>query len=96
MMLGRVGDTAIVGSGFYAGPVAAIAATGIGEEIIRRMLAKTVYDLIHEGKGAQEACEHGVAVFPAAVAAGIIAITSAGSAITANRGMAACSLFKEA
>ena len=96
MMLGRVGDTAIVGSGFYAGPVAAIAATGIGEEIIRRTLAKTVYDLIHEGKGAQEACEQGIGMFPAAVSAGIIAITSAGSAITANRRMAAYSLFKEA
>jgi hypothetical protein len=35
-------------------------------------------------------------MFPAAVAAGIIAITSAGSAITANRGMAAYGLFKEA
>jgi len=95
MMLGRVGDTAIVGSGFYAGPVAAIAATGIGEEIVRRMLAKAVYDLIHEGKGAQEACEQGIAMFPDAVSAGLIAITSSAHAIAANRRMAAYSITKE-
>ena len=64
MMLGRVGDTAIVGLGFYAGPVAAIAATGIGEEIIRRMLAKTVYDLIHEGKGARRLASMASPYFP--------------------------------
>lgn len=95
MMAGRVGDTAIVGSGFYAGPVASVAATGIGEEILRRTLAKTVYDLIREGKGAQEACEQGVAMFPAAVSVGLIAITSTGCAIAANRRMAAYSLTKQ-
>ncbi|MET0980883.1 MAG: isoaspartyl peptidase/L-asparaginase [Telluria sp.] len=30
-LLGRVGDTPIIGSGFYAGPLGAIAATGIGD-----------------------------------------------------------------
>ena len=38
-LLGRVGDTPIIGSGFYAGPHGAVAATGVGEHIIRNMLA---------------------------------------------------------
>ena len=42
-LLGRVGDTPIMGSGFYAGPLGAIAATGVGEHIVRTMLARTVY-----------------------------------------------------
>ncbi len=96
MMMGRVGDTAIVGSGFYAGQKGAVAVTGIGEEIIRRMLAKTVYDRIFEGRRAIIASEEGVRMFPPAVSAGIIAITSEGFAITANRRMAAHGLTKEA
>jgi L-asparaginase/beta-aspartyl-peptidase (threonine type) len=96
MMLGRVGDTAIVGAGFYVGGKAALAATGIGEEILRRMLAKTVYDLIQEGHTISSACEQGIAAFPRAVPVGIIAISRAGYAITANRRMAACALIKEA
>jgi L-asparaginase/beta-aspartyl-peptidase (threonine type) len=96
MMLGRVGDTAIVGAGFYAGEKAAVAATGIGEEILRRMLAKTIYDLIQGGQEISSACEQGIAMFSHAVPVGIIAISRAGYAIAANRRMAACALVKEA
>ena len=77
-------------------PCAAVAATGIGEEIVRRTLAKTVYDLIDRGKGVMEACREGVAMFPTAVSAGIIAITAADFGIAANRRMAAYSLTKKA
>lgn len=96
MMLGRVGDTAIVGAGFYAGEKAALAATGIGEEILRKMLAKSVYNLINEGQEVLSACEQGIQEFPATVPAGIIAVSRAGYAITANRRMAACALVREA
>jgi L-asparaginase / beta-aspartyl-peptidase len=37
MMIGRVGDTPMIGCGFYAGEYGAVAVTGRGEEIIRRM-----------------------------------------------------------
>jgi L-asparaginase/beta-aspartyl-peptidase (threonine type) len=37
-LLGRVGDTPIIGGGFYAGPAGAVAATGIGEYIVRHLL----------------------------------------------------------
>ena len=96
MMLGRVGDTAILGSGFFAGPHGAIAATGIGEAIIRKTLAKAIYDLIQEGKEAKRACGEGIRMFPPNVPVGIIAITSAGFAIAANKRMAASSLTRKA
>jgi L-asparaginase/beta-aspartyl-peptidase (threonine type) len=96
MMLGRVGDTAVIGAGFYVGEKAAVAVTGIGEEILRKMLAKTVYDLIQGGEEVSSACEQGIAAFPHMVPVGIIAVTEAGYAITANRHMAACALVKEA
>ena len=44
-LLGRVGDTPLIGCGFYAGAHGAVAATGIGEYLIRTMLASTVYHL---------------------------------------------------
>jgi L-asparaginase/beta-aspartyl-peptidase (threonine type) len=95
MMLGRVGDTAMIGSGFYAGPKGAVAATGIGEEIIRRMLAKTVYDLIGAGKEITAACEQGVTLFSSKIAVGLVAISAEGYAIKANRQMAAYGLVEK-
>ncbi len=43
MMRGRVGDTPLPGSGIYAGPNGAVVATGIGEEIIKRMMCYDIY-----------------------------------------------------
>ena len=95
MMLGRVGDTAMVGSGFYAGPMAAVAVTGVGEEIMRRMLSRTVYEAIRGGKGPDAACREGVSLFPHDISVGIIAISKGGYGIFANRQMAAYGLIEE-
>ncbi len=95
MMLGRVGDTPMVGSGFYAGPQGAVAATGIGEEIIRRLLSKDVHDMLGDGTDARTACDRAVALFPKTVPVGIIAIAQEGHAISANKRMAAWSIIKE-
>ncbi len=95
MMLGRIGDTPMVGSGFYAGPHGGVAATGIGEEIIRRLLSKDVHDMLGGGADAKTACDKAVALFPKTVPVGIIAITQEGHAISANRRMAAWSIIKE-
>lgn len=43
---GRVGDSPLVGCGTYAGEKAAISATGIGENIMRTVFAKSVHDLL--------------------------------------------------
>ena len=43
-MRGRVGDSAILGAGTYAGPSGAVSCTGHGEEIMRRSLARDIVE----------------------------------------------------
>src|SRR5207253_2212534 len=88
MLRGRVGDTPLIGCGFYAGEYGAVAATGIGEEIIRRMLSRRVYDDLAVGIHPQQACEHAIADFPADVSVGLIAVTANHCGIAANVPMA--------
>ena len=45
-MKGRVGDSPLVGCGTYAGEKAAISATGVGENIMRSVFAKSVHELL--------------------------------------------------
>jgi beta-aspartyl-peptidase (threonine type) len=87
MLLGRVGDTPVIGAGLYAGPHGAVATTGDGEEIMRRVLAKEVYDRLAEGAGAMEAVEHGVALIPPEFTVGIIAVSAFDEAAADNRTM---------
>jgi len=87
MLYGRVGDTPIVGCGFYAGTHGAIAVTGIGEAIVREFLAKSVYDEIARGVPLQHALDAGVARFPAEIDIGIIGISQEGFAASDNRAM---------
>ncbi|MCL4438988.1 MAG: isoaspartyl peptidase/L-asparaginase, partial [Candidatus Thermoplasmatota archaeon] len=49
MMRGRIGDSPLPGAGIYAGSKGAVVATGIGEEIIRRMLSFRIYEQIGNG-----------------------------------------------
>lgn len=95
MMLGRVGDTPMLGSGFFAGPVCALATTGMGEEIIKRMFAKTVYDMISHGEDIKKACKKGIKMFPNEIRVGIIAISKAGYSIESNIAMAHYALVKK-
>jgi beta-aspartyl-peptidase (threonine type) len=95
MMLGRVGDSPMIGCGFYSGPACALAATGMGEMIIKKMFARTVYDMIFSGEDIKGACEKGVAIFPPEIGTGIIAIGKTGYAIAANAEMAHHVMVKE-
>ena len=53
---GRVGDTPIIGSGFYAQTgVGGAAATGLGEDIMRTCCSFRAVDLMRGGMSAQEA-----------------------------------------
>jgi L-asparaginase/beta-aspartyl-peptidase (threonine type) len=88
MLPGRVGDSPIIGSGLYAGPHGAVCATGIGEEIMRRVLAKYVYDQMASGRSSQVAAERGLAVFPRDVSVGVIAVGKRGSGEACDRDMA--------
>lgn len=85
---GRVGDTPLIGCGIYAGPIAAVTATGIGEEIIRRTLCRVVYDRMVAGVTPQEACEEGVGLFPDEMPVGIIAVDERGWGSASNTNMA--------
>jgi len=90
MMVGRVGDTPMIGCGFFCGEYGAVAVTGRGEEIIRRMCAKAVHDLLTTGtKGA---CLKGLELFTSRT--GIIAISRDGHAVASNEGMASWAIVK--
>jgi L-asparaginase/beta-aspartyl-peptidase (threonine type) len=86
-LLGRVGDTPLIGCGFYAGPEGAVAATGIGEYIIRTMLASTVYHWIAAGVDLHEALRRGIALVRPDANTGLIAVSKTQSGWYANASM---------
>ena len=86
-LLGRVGDTPLVGSGFYAGPAGAVAATGVGEYIIRTLLASTVYHWIADGMPLDTALRRGVQLIPDEVDVGLIAVSQEQAGACSNAAM---------
>lgn len=84
---GRVGDTPIVGSGFYAGPHGAVAATGVGEHIVRHLLAYQVYGWIAGGMPLRQALVRGVSLFAPDVEVGLIAVSRDSAGAHSNRAM---------
>lgn len=55
---GRVGDSPVIGSGFYCDSrVGGAAATGVGEDIMRGCLSFDIVRRMEEGRTPQEACE---------------------------------------
>ena len=50
MMRGRVGDVPIPGAGIFCGEKGAVVATGIGEEIAKRVLCHRIYERINTDK----------------------------------------------
>ncbi len=62
---GRVGDSPLVGCGFYADEHAAVSCTGHGEDFIRLLLAKRAADCVARGMSARDAAEATIAVLNA-------------------------------
>jgi beta-aspartyl-peptidase (threonine type) len=62
---GRVGDSPLVGCGFYADDNAAISCTGHGEDFVRLLIAKRAADFVAHGENAHEAAESAIAVLAA-------------------------------
>ena len=57
-MAGRVGDSAIVGSGLFVdNEIGAATATGLGEEVLKTVGSYLIVELMRQGKSPQEACE---------------------------------------
>src|SRR6266436_476905 len=61
---GRVGDSPLVGCGFYADENAAISCTGHGEDFIRLLIAKRAADFVGSGNTAREAAEAAIIGLP--------------------------------
>lgn len=75
-LLGRVGDTPIIGSGFYAGVLGAVTVTGKGEQIVPHLLAHTVYQWLMQGIHLDQALQRGLDLFGPDDNIGIIAVTA--------------------
>jgi L-asparaginase / beta-aspartyl-peptidase len=78
---GRISDSALIGCGTYADTFAAVSCTGIGEAIIRAVLAKSAVVLIQNGCNAIEAAQRAIAEFTAQTQseAGLILIDKHGA-----------------
>lgn len=87
-LYGRVGDVAVFGAGLYAGPYGAVACTGHGETIIKRAVARRVYEALSAGTPAKDAVYEALADFPHRIALGVIAIDQFGWAVVSNNDMA--------
>jgi isoaspartyl peptidase/L-asparaginase-like protein (Ntn-hydrolase superfamily) len=93
MLKGRVGDSPLMGAGVYAGPHGAVCATGVGEDIVRNFLSKTIYDWLASGVPPQRAAQRAVALFPDVIDVGVLVIGKEGHAVASNRDMAHAELI---
>ncbi|MQM01635.1 hypothetical protein Taro_034382, partial [Colocasia esculenta] len=77
-MVGRIGDTPIIGAGTYANSLCAISATGKGESIIRGTVARDVAAVMeYRGLSLKDAAAHVVARVPKGDA-GLVAVSASG------------------
>jgi beta-aspartyl-peptidase (threonine type) len=60
-IVGRVGDTAIIGSGVYANEIAGASCTGKGEQILRIVMARMAVLHVENGLSVRDASERAVA-----------------------------------
>ena len=91
-LLGRVADTPLIGCGFFAGEHGAVACTGIGEHVVRHMLAATVYRWIADGMPLKEALQRGVDLIPEGLSIGLIGVDRQGADVAARKPMASAVL----
>uniref|UniRef100_A0A7N0T1R2 beta-aspartyl-peptidase n=1 Tax=Kalanchoe fedtschenkoi TaxID=63787 RepID=A0A7N0T1R2_KALFE len=78
-MVGRIGDTPIIGAGTYANNLCAVSATGKGEAIIRATVARDVAALMeYKGLSLEEAAAHVVHKCAPKGTAGLVAVSATG------------------
>jgi beta-aspartyl-peptidase (threonine type) len=96
---GRVGDSALIGSGTYADDrLGAAGCTGDGEAIIRLTLAKTALEFLREGEEPMEAARRAVQELTARTGAevGIILLDRYGRiGVARNTAQMACAWIRE-
>ncbi len=71
----------------------AVAATGVGEEIVKRFLSKAVYDWLAEDMAPARAAQRAVEMFPDVIDVGLLVVGRTGQAIASNRSMACATLL---
>ncbi len=60
-MAGRVGDSAVIGSGLFVdNEIGACTATGLGEEVLKTVGSYLVVELMRQGKSPDQACKEAV------------------------------------
>lgn len=89
---GRVADSPLPGCGFFAGPHGALACTGIGEHIVRHLLALTAYRWLEGGVALDEALERAIRLIPEGLSIGMIGVDAHGSHVAARSPMASAAL----
>ncbi|XP_052182381.1 isoaspartyl peptidase/L-asparaginase 1 [Diospyros lotus] len=78
-MVGRIGDTPIIGAGTYANSFCAVSATGKGEAIIRATVARDVAALMeYKGLSLQEAAAYVVEKCTSKGTTGLVAVSCTG------------------
>lgn len=77
-MVGRIGDTPVIGAGTYANNLCAVSATGKGEAIIRGTVARDVAALMEfKGLSLKEAAAYAVETVPRGNV-GLVAVSASG------------------
>ncbi|XP_077222336.1 isoaspartyl peptidase/L-asparaginase 1-like [Tasmannia lanceolata] len=78
-MVGRIGDTPIIGAGTYANSLCAVSATGKGESIIKATVARDVAALMeYKGLSLKEAAAYVIQHCVAKGNAGLVAVSAEG------------------
>ncbi|CAK9144618.1 unnamed protein product [Ilex paraguariensis] len=78
-MVGRIGDTPIIGAGTYANSLCAVSATGKGEAIIRSTVARDVASLMeYKGLSLKDAATYVIEECVPRGTAGLIAVSATG------------------
>ncbi|MEK9627759.1 MAG: isoaspartyl peptidase/L-asparaginase [Nitrospinota bacterium] len=85
---GRVGDVPLLGCGLFAGPEGAVAATGDGETIIKKMTAIRAYQLIEQGMDPKAIVPEVISWFKKTTSFGLIVVSKLGFAGGSNDTMA--------
>ena len=86
---GRLGDTPIVGCGYYAdSKIGAASATGVGEEISRGMISYETVRLMSEGCSAMDACKKALAKLNAKMDRELLSISVIALDANGNYGVA--------
>jgi beta-aspartyl-peptidase (threonine type) len=85
-LLGRVGDVPLLGCGIFAGEGAAVAVTGSGDFLARKMLSLRVYQDLRAGTDGPTAIANAVALFAPEVDVGVIYVKGADGGAAASGG----------